>query len=222
MRCPACGATNPDQAPWCGQCYHDLREPTPPAAGPAPPAGEPGAPPVPPATDPSVSGFRRVGDRVEWTCVRCGTSNDIDELHCGVCGAPISARYEEPEREPEPREWTTALALSAVIPGAGHIALGRHGTGIARALLFATWLVGGVVLAGAGGAAAAAPLYLGAAVLWAGSLLDLHLLRRGARELLAGRTLLWLVVGVLVLTGVGMFAAAANLPGAGDAGAPLR
>jgi hypothetical protein len=209
MRCPACGATNPDAAQWCGQCYASF-EPAQPDV-----LDDVEAPPAPQARDPEAeprAGFRRRGDAVEWQCPRCDTFTSIDELACAACGTTLAARYEQETPEP-PRNWSAALALSVAVPGAGHVSIGRYGSGAARLVLFAVWLVGGLLLTLSGGARAlpaAAPLYLGALVVWAGSLVDLVQLERGDRELLAGRTLLWLVVGVIVLSMIGMFAAAGS------------
>ncbi|CAN5288476.1 hypothetical protein BH20ACT8_BH20ACT8_10850 [soil metagenome] len=62
-------------------------------------------------------------------------------------------------------------------------------------MLFGIWLLGGIALLATGSRAAlaAAPLLLGAAVVYAASLVDLAARRRDGRELLAGRGLLWLV-----------------------------
>lgn len=209
MRCPACGATNPEGASWCGQCYTSFTA-SPEPAQPAEPGQAPG-----PAAEPSTSGFRKRGDALEWQCPRCDAYTSVEQLDCQVCGTPLAARYDVDTDETE-HNWSAAMALSAVVPGAGHLAVARYGAGAARLLLFTVWLVGGLLLTASGGAGAipaAAPLYLGAFVLWAGSLVDLHQLQRGDRELLAGRTLLWLVVSVIILSMIGMFAAAGGGPG---------
>lgn len=225
MRCTACGATNADSADWCSQCYASLGAPEAPdgasegasAAPPAPgaaPAQEQGAA----AGQPSVEGFRRRDGYVEWQCPSCGLWTPVEALVCSACGTTISARWEQvdPDRAATGRRlsepWTAALALTAVVPGAGHIGLGRYATGIARAVLYAVWLAGGVALWRAGGFLAGGPLLLGAGALWAGSLADVAALRAGRREVLAGRSLLWLVVGVLVLLLAGVFTSFAGAP----------
>lgn len=228
MICAACGATNSDSADWCGQCYATLAAevPTPPPAAsppdaPSPADSEPGerASPEHEPGEPTAEGFRRRDGVVEWECPSCGQWSAVTSLACGACGTTIAARWENAEAEraaagrrlAEP--WTAAFALSAVVPGAGHIGLARYSTGLARAVLYAVWLVGGVAMWRAGGALAGGPLVLGAVVLWAGTLADVAALRAGRRELLGGRGLLWLVVGVLVALFVGVFAAAAGAPG---------
>lgn len=209
IRCDACGATNGETADWCGQCYAPLGT----AAGQAP-APEPasaegvgaGGAAVGQVGEPA-EGFRRRGGTVEWECPACGEWSTMETLACRVCETPLSARWlrAEPDdtmpatgRLDEP--WTLAFALSAVVPGAGHIGLRHYGSGLARAVLFAVWLMGGVALLIAGGALAGAPLLLGAGVLWAGSLLDVAALRAGRREVLGGRSLLWVVVAVVLLS----------------------
>lgn len=222
MRCPECGATNPADAAWCGQCYADLTQPAAPRApSPAVPAdASPAEPteasPAESTAAPAAEGFRRRGETVEWSCPACGQWTAVDSLHCRVCATPLSARFEQPA-DPGEQPWSAALVLTAVLPGTGHIAVAHYGQGLARLVLFVVWLAGALTLTRAGGGAgwAAAPLYLGAGVLWAGSLADVAALRTGGRELLGGRTLLWLVVGVLGLSALGVLGAAVQAPGVG-------
>lgn len=235
IRCHACGATNTDTADWCGQCYASLvtadESAAPPESATAPATAAPTASATAAEKEAAGSspamaeGFRRSGDTVEWQCPTCQEWNSVDALRCSACATPLSARWERRDadaatplavRFDEP--WTAALALSAVIPGAGHIGLRRYGSGIARAVLFAVWLTGGVALLVSGGVFAGAPLLLGTALLWAGSLADVAALRAGRREILGGRALLWLVVGVLGLSVLALFAAALRAPGVGSTG----
>lgn len=226
MRCADCGASNADSADWCGQCYAPFATaesvPSPAPAAPAPEgsaAPEPGEP-----GEPTAEGFRRHDGTVEWQCPDCGEWSAVVSLRCAVCGQTIAARWEraDPDRAAAAQRlsepWTAALALTAVVPGAGHIGLGRYGPGFARAVLFAVWVAGGVALWRAGGALAGGPFLLGAGVLWAGSLADIAALRSGRRELLGGRSLLWLVVGTLALALLGVFAAASGATAPGVAG----
>lgn len=219
MRCAACGATNADSADWCTQCYAVLAPPVPPpervtsAAPAAEPSGEGDG-----AGHPAAEGFRRRGATIEWQCPACQQWSSVESLQCTACATPLAARWRLPDERPAGLErrfdepWTAALALSAVVPGAGHIGLGRFGSGLARAVLFAVWLVGGVALWRTGGGLAGGPMLVGAALLWAGSIADLRALKAGRGELLGGRALLWLVVGVLGLSILGMFAVAARAP----------
>ncbi len=223
-RCPACGASNPPDAAWCGQCYATLEPPAAPSRGPVadpepPVALRPANPPAPvlPASDrrPAAAPVLRDGDAgLEWACPTCGSYSSLDETRCRVCATPFTAGFTSGAPATAPPSWSAALAVTAVAPGAGHIAARRTGTGLARLLLFFTWAAGGVFLLRGGGpstAPAAAPLLLGAAVLWATSLLDVHRLSRGEPDLLGGRALLWLVVAVLGLTMAGVAATVAAL-----------
>jgi hypothetical protein len=83
-----------------------------------------------------------------------------------------------------------------VFPGLGHLLARRTGTGLARVVLTVTWLLGALLVTGGGGGnLAAAPLLLGVAILWAGSLRDVLALVDGGREVLTSRVLLWLTGG---------------------------
>ncbi|HVL99082.1 MAG TPA: hypothetical protein VM324_07305 [Egibacteraceae bacterium] len=233
MRCPACGATNAESADWCSQCYAALVAPTAPdvpEGAVAPPAvdaarqGDGGGHPAPTGKGdggghPAAEGFRRRGAIIEWECPACRRWTSVESLQCGACATPLSARWQLADDRPPGLErrfaepWTAAFALSAVVPGAGHIGLGRYSSGFARAVLFAVWTAGGVVLWRTGGGLAGGPMLAGAGLLWAGSLVDLRALKHRRRELLGGRTLLWLVVAVLALSILGLFTAAAGAPG---------
>jgi hypothetical protein len=97
------------------------------------------------------------------------------------------------------------LLLSALLPGAGHAALGLMATAWARGLTYLLWVVGGTALLvtalGSGESALPGiiPL-LGALVLWVVSLLDVQsLLANRTRQILDARVFLWLVVGVVGL-----------------------
>lgn len=159
----------------------------------------------------SSESFRRVGDQLEWACPQCGQFNSIDDPACAVCGTPFVERFRADEEPEPPRNWSQALAFSAVAPGAGHLAVGRYGSGWARLVLFVSWIIGALLMSSSGGARAGVPLLLGAAVMWAGSLVDLRRLQQGQEELLVGRRLLWLVLGVLLLLGVTMVTSALQI-----------
>jgi len=76
-RCPACGAGLRAGAPWCTQCWRDLRAPEPDPAPVAPPV----APPVP-AAGPTATAAP------SWPCP-CGASNDLAHDACATCGAGL-------------------------------------------------------------------------------------------------------------------------------------
>ena len=214
MQCLACGATNPDTAAWCGQCL--VRFDAPAATSVPTPGARPAgaAATAAPGTTPqptSSESFRRVGDQLQWACPQCSQFNGIDEPVCAVCGTPFVERFRAAEAPEPPRNWSQALLFSAVAPGAGHLAVGRYGSGWARLMLFVSWIIGALLMSSSGGARAGAPLLLGAAVMWGGSLVDLRRLQEGQDELLVGRRLLWLVLGVLLLLGITMVSSALQI-----------
>lgn len=221
IACPTCGASNPEAAAWCSQCYARLGQPqepdstASPSLSPLPPSQEPRSQEPQSQAPPEGSagrapaevrdGFRHTDGRLEWACVQCGTYNAIEADACTACGTPMLARYAEPERAPE--DYARAYRASALLPGAGHYRLGQQGPGLARAVLFVVWILGALVLllGAERGGFAAAPLLLGALIVYVGTLVDIGKLEAGREELLAGRAMLWLVIGITVLLLVGAF-----------------
>jgi hypothetical protein len=232
VRCPACGARNSATASWCTQCYAALHA----GAGSAPADAEgrgtpvagtaPARPTVPPTEPPTTStpvdrggttvarDVRERDGEVEWRCGRCAAWSPLLVSACTTCGGSRHGfggpAADRPGREVSPAATT---GLSVVLPGAGHLLAGRPGTGGARLVLWALWLLGGLsIVRGAGGARVAMPglvLLVGAAILWAGTLVDVRRLTAGDdRELLAPRPLLWLVGAVIVAVVVAALAAA--------------
>jgi hypothetical protein len=224
MRCPTCGATNRPDAGWCTQCYTrfgtaaderpDSEEPTP--SGERPAADHAGTAGAAPPADESRSGrgVRERDGEVEWRCSSCGGWTPFGSAACATCGAPPQGLLPDEGRRADPvRRDRPVVAASALLPGLGHMLAGRVAAGVARAILALLWLVGGVtILVGATGAVARLPgvvLLLGAAALWAGTLVDAaELARGGTQELLSPRALLWLVVGVTGLLLVALAGAA--------------
>lgn len=204
MRCPGCGALNPDTAAWCGQCYQDLAV--------APTQGSP--PPDGPAAVPAGAGrgrdVREVDGRLEWRCRACDSWNALEAPDCGGCGAPRTG-FGEFGRPPvhSGRAWPSSwlLGLTVVAPGLGHILAGRLGTGLARLTLTLVWLTGAIGIIGAADAVpfAGVVLIMGVAAVWVASILDMRLLLAGEpAQTLDARRLLWLVVGVTVVLLVAM------------------
>lgn len=92
-RCPQCaGAVRPD-APWCTQCWTDLR-PAPPVA--APPAAQEVTTAPERTTDAATPPVARgLGG---WPCSGCGTVNAVELHTCAACGTGFLAglRKDEP------------------------------------------------------------------------------------------------------------------------------
>ncbi|QBI18171.1 hypothetical protein ER308_00340 [Egibacter rhizosphaerae] len=193
-------------------------EPT--AADPPASARQDSAPNPAQAAGPSAAIVRSGGQGLEWDCPTCGLANPIIEDRCTGCAASFAQSLKGGSEGP-PRVTIGALLASCLIPGMGHVAVGQTGTGVARAVLFCLWAAGGALLLGAGAGAgpAAAPLLLGAFVLWVGSIVDLLGLPYGARPLLGGRMLLWVVVAVVILALLGGFVAAGSVTSAADGSA---
>lgn len=96
QRCHGCGASNPPQAQWCGQCHAEFTSATVPAA-PVLRQGHPArsnvgmighaaaSPPL--GTRPSATG-------VTWQCQVCRATNDIGTTHCGGCGEGLSTSFD--------------------------------------------------------------------------------------------------------------------------------
>ena len=111
VRCPSCGAARKPAAPWCTQCYADLR------AAPAPPVRS-GAPDVPrPQRAPSG-----------WPCTTCGLVNELARPTCAACGTAFLAALRDGGsavsagarlvRLPARRRVLLALSLAVVLAGA--------------------------------------------------------------------------------------------------------
>lgn len=239
MRCADCGALNADTAAWCSQCYRSFTEPpsdeppsevvtegrelwievaaveaeTPPAERLVAPAGDEDP-------DPGDRRLRRSDEGVDWRCGSCETWNPIERSTCAVCGAALADSFggssgEDLRTDVDPAK---VVIASVLLPGAGHVLLGRSGTGFGRMLLYVVWAVGGVLLLQAasdsdGSVLPALPLLTGALVLLATSVLDAVALRRGdtRTELLSARSLLWLTVSVIGLTTLALIASALSV-----------
>ncbi|MFN2594295.1 MAG: zinc finger protein [Actinomycetota bacterium] len=184
VRCPNCGASNPRDAAWCGQCQTPFSAPGP--AIEAQPAPQPE--PVtrvehasrPEPVDPPVTGetarpptvaqarveaapatrehgpFAMGQEGVTWTCSACGSNNSLELPVCSVCGASFKATVEPESQAPERDANKTAL-VSLVYPGAGFAYLGRWPEAIGRGVVGTFALAVALIAAiiGHGGTAAA-------------------------------------------------------------------
>jgi TM2 domain-containing membrane protein YozV len=232
MRCPDCGARNADAAAWCTQCYRRLEGPTTASAvAPAevgtgerrpshvatPSGDDHAAVPTPPSTPPPIPATARAaaerdirvdGDQVEWRCARCAGWTPLEQPSCAACGSARvgftpTAAAAATARAPT---GSAPLVASALLPGLGHLLVGRPGSGVARILLWLLWAGGaGLTLVSVGVTSTALVLALAASALWAITLQDLSRLADGRPQVLTGRVLAWSVVGVtaaLVLSGL--------------------
>lgn len=197
--CASCGARNPATAEWCSQCYAPTgASPVPDGSAvpeEAPVVGERVVP------DDATERFRVVDGDVQWCCPVCGAWTPVDERSCSVCATPLE--------DGSPTTRTADVSPSRVrragllLPAGGQWVLGQRGVALARMLTVAAWLVGAAGILAAGGVSTAtlvpvAILVAGVGALWGLSLVDATDAAAGrSRELLGGRTFLWLVIAVL-------------------------
>ncbi|WP_370328208.1 zinc ribbon domain-containing protein [Euzebya sp.] len=212
MRCPSCGATNPEGARFCGQCYEVFdaprREDPDPAQPGRPEPDEPGpASPTAPSTarPVAVGRFASVDGEMVWRCAVCDTTNPSTTFSCDVCGARMDAE----EGAGPDVDWAAARRRELLLPGLGHLAAGQAGMGAARMGIAALWLLGAFALAlgGTAGLLAATPLVVGMSTIWVTGPGDLDAARAGRPPRLDARRFMYLVigvtVGVIVLGGLG-------------------
>lgn len=132
-RCPSCGALVRADAPWCTQCFFDLRPAPEPEPDPTPAvvARVPVAPSYPdPLSAPIVGPLDGPTPAAEptrgWPCATCGETNPFEATACLACGAGFLSAVRDGE------------APLLLLPGVGDLT--RMGRGQRLAL------AGGVVL----------------------------------------------------------------------------
>ncbi|MEE8601017.1 DUF7577 domain-containing protein [Euzebya tangerina] len=211
MRCPSCGATNPDTATFCGQCYEVFATPEPDPAPPqlesiAPSMGsgvtEIGPPGVgeaahPPARTARAGRFVTSDGQTMWTCAVCDTQNSLEHFVCDVCGAKMDT--EDAGTTPTQADWAAAQRAEWMIPGLGHIRTGQEGMGYARLGVVALWAIGVVVLlviGGGTGLIVSLPLLFGLVAVWGTGPGDVLATRSGREPRLDARRFMYVVIGV--------------------------
>jgi len=190
-RCPSCQALVAADATWCGQCYASLVVP--------PRRDEP-------APAPPLGGVTDGGERTAayWPCPVCGARNPIEADTCVTCGTPFAQvmRDATPGRTVDPKDAVTA---SLVFPGLGHRKVGRGTDGLARGVLFALSF-GMAMLVGISGTRSPAlflvfVLFLATALaVYAFSAYEASRLAKGGDLLISSRVLLWVLVGLVMLS----------------------
>lgn len=241
-RCPSCGGLVTPGAEWCGQCFAPLRgeareAPAPDEVEAAALLGElaaPAEPEAPPSEERSAEDERpaaRVGPATEaspfqvredglvWVCKVCEAENPLDVPTCPRCGTPFGKLFEEEQAAPEV-DPGRATALSLILPGLGHIALGRRIEGWARILIFA-WLLGTLVVIvasragrGLGPLLGLVALYFAAAgALYMLSAVDARRAAEGHDPVVSSRILLYGVSALLLFTVLLLFITGPSLGG---------
>lgn len=118
-------------APWCTQCFFDLRPAPPPEPEPEPAPLPPTRVPVVPSYPDPLSGPLEpqppVAEAKGWPCASCGTTNPFEATACTTCGSGFLAAVRESE------------APLLVLPGVGDLTRMARGQRLA--------LAGGAVLA---------------------------------------------------------------------------
>lgn len=128
LRCPACGALNPEGAGWCGQCLQRWDAPASELVVPS--KEEPAAPSSADDLAARATGgsaektrhgaFAVTADGVVWSCSKCESDNSIDDDSCAVCGARLSDALRPEEEITRPHRDPIAVALASLLwPGAG-------------------------------------------------------------------------------------------------------
>ncbi len=226
-RCPNCGALVAVDAEWCGQCFVDLR----------PRREDPGPPSM---VSPTASvGYRAAAadagraageaaadagavssDEAWWPCSVCGARNPIELEACARCGTPFADLMREAPTDRPSAEPKEALAWSLIFPGLGHRAVGRPLDGLSRGVLFGMSFAMALLLGFAG--VRSGPTFvvfalflLAALVAYAGSAYEAYRLALGGDLLVGSRPLLWVLVGLILLSVVMLALAVASTGGGG-------
>lgn len=168
--CSNCGATNPIDAAWCGQCFGVLGESVPEVAAPT---------------------------RRGWECRACGNENDVAASLCLACGTSIYDSFGAMSESSAP-DPVAARRRSLIFPGFGYGSLGMAGIGVVVGFLAIACLVVGTMLLLADELVGLV-LLASFATLWAGSVVDVARLARGERVPLLRPRVLSFVGGTVVL-----------------------
>jgi ribosomal protein L40E len=201
VRCPSCGASNPADSAWCGQCHQRFGAEVPSNGGPSDGARST-APDHGPFAHPSIA--TRDG-AVVWTCPACDGENPLEATACARCGSSFAAFFAGPTTVEAPRPSSgSAVWASALLPGAGHWIHRAIGPAVARAIMYLWTLgiaimllarppaTGRAVVRGVG-----AIFALAAAAVWLLSMLETMRMREGDRRpLIQPRVLTWFSAGL--------------------------
>ncbi|HEX2059046.1 MAG TPA: hypothetical protein VHI71_11850 [Actinomycetota bacterium] len=214
LRCPSCGAKNPPDAEWCGQCLKRFEAPPPPppapepAADAAPAGGDQPAPQIKPGVE--RGRFRSTEEGILWRCSSCDNENRLEEQACTVCGTPFAESVRPPGPERPQRDPGTTALVSLFFPGAGHAYLGLWAQAFARGVI-SVWVVLMAVFFAIGGEGRSTPIaaLFGAAAfgLWFAAAHDAFREANGETRqvLLQGRRFTYLVLGLLMLLLASLF-----------------
>lgn len=220
VRCPSCGAKNPPDAEWCGQCLRRFQAPPPPPPVAAVPAVSAPSGPAPAPVEAEVStgikpgvergNFRSTDEGILWRCTSCDTENPLEEPACTVCGTAFAEAMRPPAPQRLQRDPGTTAMISLFFPGAGHAWLGMWPQAIARAVLsiWVSLMASFFAVGGKTGAVPVALLYGATSFgLWATAAHDAYREANGQprQVILQGRRFTYLVLGLLMLLLASLF-----------------
>jgi hypothetical protein len=150
----------------------------------------------------------------------CGARNPIELEACARCGTPFADLMREAPTDRPSAEPKEALAWSLIFPGLGHRAVGRPLDGLSRGVLFGMSFAMALLLGFAG--VRSGPTFvvfalflLAALVAYAGSAYEAYRLALGGDLLVGSRPLLWVLVGLILLSVVMLALAVASTGGGG-------
>lgn len=208
--CSQCGARNPAEAEWCGQCFASLDQQTavgdhvplddePPEILTAAPEGAPA-----PASAEALTGQAVEASETKtstWVCSVCETSNALEAEHCSACGTSIFRAFGAEVEEDIKVDPQQALLRSVMFPGLGHAYAkqGLLGSAIGGLTLMSVGF--GIGLAASGLGSFGWPLLLEALGVWVAAAFDAYRIAGGQETnalLLKPRVITALVGSVMV------------------------
>jgi ribosomal protein L40E len=205
--CSQCGARNPAEIEWCGQCFASLRSDE--DSGESSPATHD---PVVPAEEQTVGVVDEASVEAEdatpvetkagtWVCTVCDTSNSLADPHCSACGTSIYTAFGAADEEKIEVDPQRALLRSVMFPGLGHALAGQGllGSAIGGVTLMALGF--GIALAATAAGRYGWPLILLAVAVWVAAALDAFRIAGGETDavLLRPRVVTALVGLVMVV-----------------------
>lgn len=208
--CSQCGARNPAEAEWCGQCFASLHEQTVSGDQRPPEDALPENLTTAVEQDPPSDSAQAATDRAEggqgpkpntWTCSVCETPNPLEVEHCSACGSSIFRAFGAEVEEDIRVDPQQALLRSAIFPGLGHAYAkqGLLGSAIGGLTLMSLGFGIGLVASGVGNFGW--PLLLEALGVWVAAAFDAYRLAGGQEPntlLLKPRVITALVGSVMV------------------------
>ena len=185
------------------------------SAFPVPPADQPGWNPAGegPLEQPRLEGLKDEAGRPEpsWPCPVCAFRNPIELDACAACGAPFAKLFEDPRKGPAVTP-SDAIRRSLLLPGLGHVKVGRTAEGWARAVTFCWTLVTALLLIvsrpAGGGPALVLPMIVvfaaASAAMYVIAAIDAGRAAEGRSPVIGARTLLYGIAALMILSVVAL------------------